>query len=216
MTSQIKIDFVSDVSCPWCAIGLASLDEALAELGHEVDARMHFQPFELNPDMPPEGRAIVEYLGRKYGLTPEKIEQNSAAIRARGREVGFVFNRRDHVYNTFDAHRLLCWAGREGRQKALKQALFKAYFTDGQDPSAHEVLIRAAVAAGLDAQAARDVLAGDGYAKEVRERERYYRDLGINAVPAVIVNDRHLIQGGQPVEVFRRALQQIAAGDDEA
>jgi predicted DsbA family dithiol-disulfide isomerase len=198
-----KIDFVSDVSCPWCVIGLKALEAALERLGDEVQAEIHFQPFELNPQMPPEGQDIAEHLAQKYGATAEQSERTREAIRARGEALGF--------YNTFAAHRLLHWAGNEGRQAALKHALFRAYFTDGANPGAHDVLLRAAAEVGLDTARARQVLASGAYAIEVRERERFYQAQGIHAVPAVIVDDRHLIQGGQPVEVFEQALRQIAA-----
>jgi predicted DsbA family dithiol-disulfide isomerase len=186
--AKVKIDFVSDVSCPWCIIGLKSLEKAVANLGGEVEADIHFQPFELNPQMPPE------------------------AIRRRGEDVGFKFSmdKRGRIYNTFDAHRLLHWAEIEGRQLALKEALFKAYFTDGENPGDHGVLVRLANEVGLDAARAKEILSSNEYADAVRERERFYQGHGINAVPAVIINDRHLIQGGQPAEVFEKALREIA------
>jgi predicted DsbA family dithiol-disulfide isomerase len=213
MTTRLKIDFVSDVSCPWCAVGLSSLESALTRLGDQVDADLHFQPFELNPDMPPEGKDIVEYMTQKYGYTPQRIKSNAEAIRVRGEQVGFTFHmdKRTRSYNTFDAHRLLHWAEIQGRQRALKHALFKAYFTDGEDPSSHAVLIQVAQQAGLDVEQAKKILSSDAYATEVRAREQFYLDQGIHSVPAVIVNDRHLIQGGQPPEVFEQALLQIAA-----
>lgn len=212
----MKIDFVSDVSCPWCAIGLKSLETALERIGPELPVELHFQPFKLNPQMGPEGQDIAEHLGQKYGLNPEQLARNSEAIRERGASVGFTFTMgaRRRIYNTFDAHRLLHWAGLEGRQLALKHALFKAYFTDGQDPSDHEVLVRVAGEVGLDAARARAVLTSGEYADEVREDERFYQQQGISAVPAVIIDDRHLIQGGQPAEVFEQALRQIAAAGE--
>ena len=208
-----RIDFVSDVSCPWCVIGLKALEEALARMAGQVEAELHFQPFELNPQMPPEGQDIGEHLAQKYGATPEQSERTREAIRARGEALGFTFrmDRRSRIYNTFDAHRLLHWAGLEGRQTALKHALFRAYFTEGANPGAHDVLLRVAGEVGLDAAAAKQVLASGAYANEVRERERFYQQQGIHAVPAVIFNERHLIQGGQPVEVFEQALRQVAA-----
>ncbi|MDP3762200.1 MAG: DsbA family oxidoreductase [Ramlibacter sp.] len=212
----LKIDFVSDVSCPWCAIGLASLERALERLAGDVKPELHFQPFELNPAMPPAGQDITEHLTQKYRTTPGQQAQAREAIRERGAAVGFEFRKegRGRVYNTFDAHRLLHWAALEGgeRQHALKKALLKAYFTDGRSPGDHDVLVRAAAEAGLDTARAREILAGDEFASEVREREQFYLDQGIHAVPAVIVNDRHLIQGGQPPEVFEQALRQIAEG----
>ena len=211
--TRMKIDFVSDVSCPWCVIGLKALEQAIAQLGGGLNTEIHFQPFELNPQMPPEGQDITEHLAQKYGATPEQSEQTRAMIRARGEEVGFHFalDKRSRIYNTFDAHRLLHWAQLEGRQLALKHALFKAYFSDGENPGAHEVLIRLAGEVGLDAGRAREILASGAYAEDVRKQQRYYLEHGINAVPAVIVNERHLIQGGQPAQVFEQALRQIAA-----
>jgi predicted DsbA family dithiol-disulfide isomerase len=213
MTTPLKIDFVSDVSCPWCVIGLRSLEQALERIGPDAAADIHFQPFELNPQMPPEGQDIVEHLAQKYGSTREQLLRNQEAIRARGAELGFTFDmsKRSRVYNTFDAHRLLHWAELQGRQRELKRALFAAYFTDGRNPTDRDVLIDLATQAGLDPVRAREILESDLYADEVRERERFYGERGIQAVPSVIINDKYLIQGGQPVEVFERALRQIAA-----
>lgn len=210
----MKIDFVSDVSCPWCAIGLASLEQALARIGPSLQVELHFQPFELNPAMGPGGQDIAEHLSEKYGLSPEQLAQNSEAIRARGADLGFTFSMgaRRRIYNTFDAHRLLHWAEVEGLQLALKKGLLKAYFTDGRDPSDHDVLVDVASSVGLDASRARDVLASGAYTDDVRQQQRFYQQQGIHAVPAVIINDRHLIQGGQPPEVFEQALRQLAAG----
>ncbi len=212
MPTPLKIDFVSDISCPWCAIGLHALEQAAERLKGEVALDLHFQPFELNPQMVPEGQDINEHLHEKYGATPEQSQGTRDAIAQRGAALGFTFNmdKRSRIYNTFDAHRLLHWAEEMGLQPQLKHALFKAYFTDGQSPGDHEVLLRVAGEVGLDVEEARAVLSSDRYAAEVRERERFYQQHGIHSVPAIIVNDRHLIQGGQPVEVFEQALRQIA------
>jgi predicted DsbA family dithiol-disulfide isomerase len=211
--ATLKIDFVSDVSCPWCAIGLKSLEQAIDRIGDEVSFDLHFQPFELNPQMPPEGQDATEHLVQKYGSTPEQLAANREMIRARGAALGFTFNPRNRVYNTFDAHRLLHWAALEGRasELALKQALLRACFTEGVDVSAHAELARIAGEAGLDADRAKGILESDEFADDVRRQEQRYLDNGIHSVPAVIINDRHLISGGQPVEVFERALRQIAA-----
>jgi predicted DsbA family dithiol-disulfide isomerase len=213
MSKPMRIDFVSDVSCPWCVIGLKSLETALSRLGDAVSAELHFQPFELNPGMAPAGQDIGEHLAQKYGSTAAQVESNREAIRARGAQVGFTFRmeRRGRIYNTFDAHRLLHWAELEGRQTALKHALFEAYFSDGRNPADHEVLIDLAQRVGLDAARARAILSSDAYAEDVRAQERFYLDRGIHSVPAIIVNQRHLISGGQPAEVFEQALRQIAA-----
>jgi predicted DsbA family dithiol-disulfide isomerase len=211
----LHIDFVSDVACPWCAVGLASLEQALHKLEGEIPVDLQFQPFELNPQMGPEGQDATEHLTEKYGSTPEQQAQSRAGIAQRGAAVGFTFNKegRGRVWNTFDAHRLLTWAGEQGaaQQRALKMALLKAYHGEGRSPADHAVLADAAAAAGLDRAQAEAVLASGRYADEVRERERHFQQLGIHAVPSVIVNNRHLIQGGQPPEVFEQALRQIAA-----
>jgi predicted DsbA family dithiol-disulfide isomerase len=208
----MKIDFVSDVTCPWCAVGLHSLEQALARLNGDIDVELHFQPFELNPDMAAEGEDALEHLARKYGASPEQLAQNRQRIRERGAEVGFTFGDRKQVWNTFDAHRLLHWAGLEGKQRELKHALLSAYHTRAENTGSHEVLLRLAGEVGLDVQRARAVLESGEFATEVRSREEHYRKLGIHSVPSVIIDDQHLIQGGQPPEVFERALRQIAAG----
>jgi predicted DsbA family dithiol-disulfide isomerase len=211
----VKIDFVSDIACPWCAVGLNALEQALARVAPDISATVHFQPFELNPQMGPEGQEIVEHITQKYGISPAQVAANTENIRQRGADVGFTFGigKRTRTWNTFNAHRLLHWAGLQGEaaQRALKHALFKAYFTDGLSPADPEVLAQAAAAAGLDADAARAVLASDTYAAEVREAEAFYHQQGISSVPAIIIDDRHLISGGQPVDLFERALRQIAA-----
>lgn len=213
MSQPIKIDFVSDVACPWCAVGLRSLEEAMARV-EGLQVELNFQPFELNPQMPAEGEDAVDHLTRKYGITAEQAASNGEAIRARGAELGFEFrmDKRSHVYNTFDAHRLLHWAQSqgEGRQLALKHALLRSYFTEGQNVSSAEVLATVAESAGLDGTRARQILASDEFAEDVRKQQRFYREQGISAVPSVIFNDRHLVQGGQPVELFEQALRQLA------
>ncbi len=216
MTTPLKIDFVSDVTCPWCAIGLGALEQAIQNLHGTVSAELHFQPFELNPQMPPEGQDASEHLTQKYGSTPEQQAQIRETIRQRGADVGFTFRAegRGRVWNTFDAHRLLHWAGLEGasgQQHALKKALLAACHTRADNMASHEVLVAAAESAGLDAVRARAILASDEFAREVREREQFYTAHGIHSVPAVIINERHLISGGQPVAVFEQALRQIAA-----
>ncbi|MGE4050390.1 MAG: DsbA family oxidoreductase [Piscinibacter sp.] len=211
----LKIDFVSDVVCPWCAIGLSSLEIALGKLEGEVAAEIRFQPFELHPDMGPEGAEVVPYLSKKYGMTAEQVERNQQAISERGAAVGFEFRmeRRSRTWNTFDAHRLLHWAGEVGAapQRALKHALLSAYFTEGENPGAREVLLRCAERAGLDARRAAEVVDSDEFGEAVREQERLFTQAGISSVPSVIVNDRYLIQGGQPPEIFEQSLREIAA-----
>lgn len=205
---NLRIDFVSDVACPWCAVGLHGLLKGLEALGEPVE--VHCQPFELNPELGPEGRDIVEYLAEKYGATPERIAATQATLAERGAAVGFAFGPRARTWNTFDAHRLLHWAGLQGRQLELKQALLQACHGEGRNPSDPAVLRAAAVAAGLDGDAAAEVIASGRHAEEVRAAERHWQRLGIRAVPSVVVNQRHLIQGGQPPEVYAQALREIA------
>ncbi len=213
MPRRLRIDFVSDISCPWCIIGLRGLEIALERMGDAVEADIHFQPFELNPAMAPEGENIVEHIGRKYGATPEQSAANRANIRERAASVGFTMAMADdaRIYNSFDAHRLLHWAEGEGKQAALKHALFESYFTHGQDISSHDVLIAAAARAGLAENEARAVLSSDRYTDDVREAERLWQGKGIQSVPAIVIDNRYLISGGQPPEAFEQALRQIVA-----
>jgi predicted DsbA family dithiol-disulfide isomerase len=217
MATHLKIDFVSDVACPWCAVGLGALEQALEELHNEVTADIHFQPFELNPHMPPGGEDLGEHLGKKYGSTAEQQSQMYQNIKARGAEVGFAFHPtgRGRIFNTFDAHRLLHWAevtSGSDAQHRLKKALLDAYQGRGEVIDSHEVLLNIVKDEGLHVEAARAILESDTYAEEVRAKEHFYTSAGIHSVPAVIINDKHLISGGQPAAVFANALRQIAAG----
>ncbi len=213
--APLRIDFISDVSCPWCAIGLQSLQRAIDKVDGEIEVALRFQPFELNPQMPPEGEDAIAHLTGKYGISAEQAVSNGESIRQRGAQLGFVFDmgRRRKIYNTFDAHRLLYWAGQQNpaSQLALKQALLRAYFTEGRDVSSHEVLAEVAEQAGLDGAQAREVLASGRYGKEVRGLEETQTAKGIRAVPSVILDGRLLVQGGQPPEVFEKALRHAAA-----
>lgn len=212
--TPLRIDFVSDVACPWCAIGLAGLRQALAKLDGTVAAEIHLQPFELSPDMPFAGEDAVDHIMHKYGISEAQSEANRNVLRERAAAVGFDYKmqRGSRVWNTFDAHRLLHWAELQdaGKAVALKQALFHAYFTDNENVADHAVLVRLAAAAELDGEAARKMLEGNQYADEVRAQERHFQQLGVHSVPAAIVNREYLISGGQPPEVFEQALRQIA------
>jgi len=218
MAATLKIDFVSDIACPWCAVGLGALEQALGNLKGEVVADLHFQPFELNPDMGPGGQDLGEHLSAKYGSTPAQQAQIRANITARGEAVGFKFNPngRGRVYNTFNAHRLLHWAGVKGTagsQQALKKALLEAYQGRAERVESDEVLLAVVASVGLDVAQAQAILASDTFAQEVRAAEQFYQQAGIHSVPAIIINDKHLISGGQPAEVFEQALRKIAAGE---
>lgn len=212
----LKIDFVSDVVCPWCVVGLGGLDTALDTLKDEgIAADIAFQPFELNPQIAPEGENIVEHIGRKYGASPEQSAANRAMIRERAGEVGFDMRMTDdsRIWNTFDAHRLLHWAHETApeKQKALKQALFTAHFTENRNLTDAGVLTTAAEKAGLDRSEAAEVLASGRYAQAVRQAEDLWRARGITSVPAVVVEGKYLISGGQPASVFEEALRKIAS-----
>jgi predicted DsbA family dithiol-disulfide isomerase len=218
MATPLRIDFVSDIACPWCVIGLRALSQAIESLGDEADIDLVFQPFELNPAMPAEGQDITEHVRLKYGSSPEKSAAAREVIRSSGEALGFVFNYgpASRIWNTFDAHRLLHWAHGEGRQRELKEALFEANFTQGLSVSDHEVLVRAAISAGLDERRARSVLGSDAHADDVRRDEEIWRSRGINAVPAVVFDERWMIQGGQPPEVFLDAIRKIIAAKSTA
>lgn len=213
-STPLRIDFVSDVACPWCAVGLAGLQKALANLDGSIVADIHLQPFELSPDMPIEGEDAGEHIRRKYGISKAQSEANRAVLRERAAAVGFDYNVRDgsRVWNTFDAHRLLHWAELQDRARAitLKQALFRAYFSDNDNVADREVLVRIAKAVGLDADAARRVLDSGAHADEVRAQERHWQQVGVHSVPATIVNGQYLIPGGQPPGIFENALREIA------
>ena len=216
MNKPLHIDFVSDVVCPWCVVGLGGLETALDTLKAEgVTADIHFQPFELNPNMVPEGENIVEHIGAKYGSTPEQSAANREMIRERAAEVGFEMKMSadSRIWNTFDAHRLLHWAGEVSTeaQKTLKQALFALNFTEGKNISDAGVLTAAAEQAGLNRAEAAEVLASGRYVDAVRQAQALWRQRGINSVPAVVVEGKYLISGGQPAEVFEDALRRIAA-----
>jgi len=223
--STLHIDFVSDVACPWCAVGLGALEQALDRLSPEITASLHLQPFELNPAMGPGGQDLSEHLTQKYGSNAEQQAEIRRTITERGAEVGFAFNPngRGRVYNTFNCHRLMHWAETlddsdqtHGYALALKKAFLGAYQGRAENMDDSAVLLACVREVGLDEEAAAVVLSGKDFSDEVRERQGFFAQAGIRSVPAIIINRRHLISGGQPVEVFERALRDIAAGVDAA
>ncbi len=209
----MRIDFVSDVVCPWCVIGLKALEQALARTSDVVTPEIHFQPFELNPGMPPEGQNTAEHVMQKYGADAERSKGTRELIRTSAAAYGFEMRSGpdSRIWNTFDSHRLLHWAGLEGRQAELKMALFTAHFTEGQNLGDPDVLADAAAAAGLDRDAARQVIVSGAYAADVRADEARWRGEGITAVPTVIINGKYAVTGGQPVETFEKVIRHIAA-----
>ena len=213
--NTVKIDFVSDIACPWCAVALGALEQALSELGDQVEVELHFQPFELNPQMPLGGQDVIEHLVEKYGVGPKQVRENQAQIRKRAAEVGFAFHPegRKWVYNTFDCHRLLNWAGLEfgsAAQHRLKRELLGTYFTLAVNLDDPANVLDAVDRAGLDRLRAQEMLTSDEFKEAVREQEKFYLDAGIHSVPAVILNNRLLIQGAQPVEQFKAAILQAS------
>jgi len=216
MHKLLNIEIVSDVSCPWCIIGYKSLSHALNKLAPQVSAKIAWKPFELNPKMPAEGQHLGEHLHEKYGSTKTDIDQSRSMITARGAALGFEFNFKDEgrIYNTFNAHRLLYWARQFDKQTELKLALFGLYFTEGGNPANIEELVNAAAKVGLPADEARNILATDRFAKEVRAEEAKYQAMGINMVPTFIINNKYKLTGGQPVDEFVVTLQKIIAEEN--
>jgi predicted DsbA family dithiol-disulfide isomerase len=215
MEKTVEIDFVSDVACPWCAVGLGSLEQAIKNLEGQVKVDIRFQPFELNAHMPKGGQDVVEHLTQKYGISAEQVEVNQKNIRERAAAVGFTFHPegRGRVYNTFDCHRLLHWALHEvgaSAQQRLKKELLTTYFTLAISLDDQQNLLDAVARAELDVSRAKVMLDSDLFAAEVREAEKYYTSLGIHSVPSIIFNQKHLIQGGQSVETFEQAILQLA------
>lgn len=207
----LRIDIVSDIVCPWCVVGYRQLAEALKQThtAHEI----HWHPFELNPDMPEEGQNLREHIMEKYGSSQQESDASRIRITEAGAEVGFEFNFTDdtRMHNTFKAHQLLHWAADYGLKHELKQALFAAHFTDNRNISDEEVLADIAEDVGLDREQALAVLADQRYAEVVRTAEQQMQQQGIQSVPAVIFNQRHLVSGAQGAENFKSILNQLAA-----
>ena len=214
MKPTIKIDFVSDVACPWCAVGLGNLNQAMKQLSEKVDFEVHFRPFELNPNMPIGGQDAIEHLTEKYGLSEEQVKINQANIRAKALEAGFEFHPegRKRVYNTFNAHRLLYWAAKEhgaDKQASLKKELLNTYFCLAVSLDDQQNILDAVERAGLDVAIAKHVLDTNEFTQEVRNEEAAYTNLGIHSVPSIILNDQYLLQGAQPREAFVEAFRQL-------
>lgn len=210
-TSQtLRIDIISDVMCPWCVIGYRQLAAALEISGTPHEIQWH--PFELNPQMPPEGQDIAEHLAQKYGTTPEQSSRNREQMKALGAEVAFDFQYSDgfRMHNTFNAHQLLHWANQQGRMHDLKQALFAAHFTDGRNMSDIQVLADVASEIGLDRDTALTVLEDQRYADDVRNAEFFWIEQGISGVPAMVFDRKHLITGAQGTTNYTRILERLA------
>ncbi|WP_201617925.1 DsbA family protein [Psychrobacter urativorans] len=206
----LKIDVVSDIVCPWCIIGYQQLAEALKQINTAYE--IHWHPFELNPNMSLEGQNLREHGAKKHNRTEQEVQESRDRMTAAGAEVGFEFNFNDNtrVHNTFNMHQLLHWADQYGRTNDLKQALFTAHFTNNRNLSEKSVLADIAAEIGLDRAEALAILDDQRFAKEVREAEQHWREQGIQSVPSVVFNDRHLVSGAQGVENYISILQQLA------
>ncbi len=208
----LRIDIVSDVVCPWCIIGYKRLQLALKQLSSDIDAEIHWHPFELNPTMAEGGENLREHLVRKYGTTPQASIEARETLTRLGEEVGFLFNFSDdmRIYNTRKAHQLLMWANQHHKQNELEMALFEAYFCHGQTMDKPEVLLEVAVKAGLDENECRNVLQDESWAKAVANTEQQWLQAGIQAVPAIIIEQKHLVSGAQSTEMLIELLKEIA------
>ena len=214
MTETIKIDFLSDIACPWCAVGLGNLNKAIASMKDQAQFEVHLRAFELNPDMPKGGQDVIEHLTEKYGISVEQVKENQARIRAKAIEAGFAFHPegRKWVYNTFDAHRLLFWVVQElglEQQALLKTELLSTYFCLAVNLDEQQHLLDAVIRAGLDPVRATQVLDNNEFAQDVREEEKRYHNLGIHSVPSIILNEQYLIQGAQPPQSFVGAFERL-------
>lgn len=209
---RLKVDYISDIACPWCAIGLKGLVDAIGRLSDQIEVELHLQPFELNRNMAPEGENLNEHIATKYESTAAQIEENQKNLTALATEAGlrFNFDRDSRIWNTFDAHRLIYWAEKAGNPLFLEQALFKANFEDQRNISDHEVLAEVAAEAGLNLERAKEILASETYLDDVDERMQLWLERGIRGVPAIIFNDRHIVEGGQSADTFEKVLRSIA------
>ncbi|POF28538.1 DsbA family oxidoreductase [Roseibium marinum] len=210
----LQIDIVSDVVCPWCIVGFKQLEQAIENTGASAAIKWH--PFELNPDMPQEGENLRAHIMRKYGTTAEQSQETRDRLTGLGAGLGFDFSFTDdmRMVNTFKAHQLIHWAGPEGKEHPLKMALFEAYFKDGKDVSDTETLADIAAGQGLDRNEAVRVLEDGRFADVVREEESFWRQNGIEGVPAVIFERRHMISGAQGAENYASIIRQLV--DNEA
>ena len=209
---NFKIDIVSDVMCPWCVVGYKNLEAALSELKDEVKAEITWHPFELNPDMPIEGQDLNQHLMQKYNLTEQQGDENRKNMLEAGQRAGFTFNfdGKRIMINSFDLHRLLTWARKEGKQTELKLAFFEAHFTDLKYLNQLDTLLDVVASVGLDKDTARNILQSDQYAQEVSQEQDQFKQLGITSVPTFIINDKYAITGGQPSDSFIQAFKQIS------
>lgn len=206
----LRVDIVSDVVCPWCAVGYKQLEKAVAATGHAIE--VHWHPFELNPQMGADGQNLREHLTEKYGSSKEQSDQVRGKLKELGDELGFAFNFKEEsrIFNTFEAHQLIHWAGEQGKAHELKLALLAAYFSDGKDVSDPEVLLAEVAGIGLEADKAREALESGAFAEIVRSKQEFWHSHGINSVPSMIFDSKHLVPGAQGTETYVKILEQLA------
>lgn len=211
MTDPIKLDIMSDPICPWCYIGKAHLDKALANHpGHPFQIEWH--PFQLNPDMPRDGMDRRAYLEGKFGGKEGAVRAYAPVVQsaeAAGLKIDFEGMKR--TPNTLDAHRLIHWAGIEGRQTAAVAALFKAYFVDATDIGDHDILADIADSIEMDAAVVRKLLLSDADTQDIRDRDAHSRSMGVNSVPTFIVAGKHAVPGAQPPELWTKVINELTA-----
>ena len=215
MTTQpIKLDIMSDPICPWCFIGKAYLDKALsAHPNHPFLIEWH--PFQLNPDMPANGMGRREYLEGKFGGKEAAVRAYAPVVEsAKTAGVAIDFEGMQRTPNTINAHRLIHWAGIEGRQTAAVSALFKAYFTDAHDIGDPDVLIDIAKSVEMDADVVKRLLDSDEDLKLIQDRDKHSRKMGINSVPTFIIANQHAVPGAQPPELWAQVIADLAAQAD--
>jgi predicted DsbA family dithiol-disulfide isomerase len=210
--TTLQIDIVSDIACPWCAIGYARLEKTMTALKNELDFAVEWHAFELNPDPSAEAEPILPALARKYGSSESEARDNQSQMMVVAKDLGLNFEKLQERYtrNTFDAHRLVKWAGTQGKQTDMKMACFEAYFGRAENISDAEVLVNCAESVGLKNSEARAILSSDQYADAVREDEAKYQQAGVSAVPAYIINQTYLVSGAQEPETLIQAFREIA------
>ena len=205
----VQIDIVSDVMCPWCIVGYRQLEQALGLTG--IGAYLRWHPFELNPQMAPEGENLREHIMRKYGSSAEQSDAARGHLTQLGESLGidFQFTADSRIVNTFQAHQLLDWAQEHGLQHPLKLALFEAHFTQGSDVSQPEVLLEVAESVGLDRKAAGKVLSSGSHAEETRARQQFWTSRGISGVPSMVFDGKYLLTGAQGAPTYAEMLRKV-------
>lgn len=211
MAEKIKLDFISDVACPWCVIGYKRLIKAISEMAVDDKIEIEWHPFQLNTDMPPEGEEVRAHMSRKYGISPADADHTLAQMTAHGAELGFVFDFYDgfKMVNTGDLHILLDYAKESGKQTELKLRLFEAFFSERKDVSDRQVLAQELKSVGIDADNGIARLDNDALRSQVVAQETHWKRLGISAVPTIVFDQLHSLIGAQPISVYKEVLTEL-------